>query len=248
LVFNSIKNRFQLRFKNRVFAASILAGALEDSLRKARVDRKEHLLVLGVPRGGVVVADVVASRLPYQCGFDILVPRKITAPGNQEIAIGGIMMAEEDGDGATTAAITTYLNEDLIRELEVQQDYIAKEKARQVGEIKRRQSLYRSPWKGYNIQGRTVILVDDGAATGATLIAAARWIRYKNPKKLVFAVPVAPKDTVALLKRECDLVVAGTTSSSASSFKSVGQYYREFKPVEDGEVMEVCRRRGLLQI
>jgi predicted phosphoribosyltransferase len=211
-------------------------------MKKAKMDRKEPLMVLGVPRGGVVVADVVASKLPYQCDFDIIVPRKLTAPGNQEIAIGAIMMAE-DGNGNTTSV--TYLNDYLIKELEVQQDHIEKEKARQVGEIKRRQSLYRSPKRGYNIQGRIVILVDDGAATGATLIAAARWVQNKSPKRLVIAVPVAPKDTVALLKRDCDLVVTGTTPSSASIFKSVGQYYREFRPVEDGEVMEICKRRGL---
>lgn len=212
-------------------------------MKKAKVDRKESLLILGVPRGGVVVADVVASKMPYQCDFDILVPIKLTAPGNQEITIGAIMMAE-GGDGTTTA-ITIYLNEDLIRELEVQQDHLEKEKARQMEEIKRHQFLYRSPKKGYNIQGRTVILVDDGAATGATLIAAARWIRNKHPKKLVIAVPVTSKDTVALLKKDCDLVVSVTASSSTSAFKSVGQYYQEFKPVEDGEVIEICKRRGL---
>jgi putative phosphoribosyl transferase len=114
-----------------------------------------------------------------------------------------------------------------------------------VGEIKRRQSLYRSPKREYNIQGRTVIIVDDGAATGATIIAAARWARNKSPNKIIIAVPVAPKDTVELLKRDCDLVVTGTTPSSASTFNSVGQYYQEFKPVEDGEVMEICKRRGL---
>ncbi len=242
-VIDSLKDRFQLRFKNRVFSANILAGALEDSLKKMKVDKKESLLVLGIPRGGVVVADVVSSRLPYQCDFDIIVPRKLTAPGNKEIAIGAIMMSEEGGDG--NGATTTYLNEELIRELEVQQEHIEKEKARQVEEINRRLSLYRSPKREYSIQDRTVILVDDGAATGATLIAAARWIRVKRPKILVIAVPVAPKDTVALLKRDCELVVTGTTSSSASTFKSVGQYYQEFKPVEDGEVMGICKRRGL---
>ena len=91
------------------------------------------------------------QKLPYKCEFDIVVPRKLTAPGNQEIAIGGIITAE-DGDGTTTST-TTYLNEDLIKELEVRQEHIEKEEARQLGEIKRRQSLYRSPKKEYNIQG-----------------------------------------------------------------------------------------------
>jgi putative phosphoribosyl transferase len=104
--------------------------------------------------------------------------------------------------------------------------------------------LYRSiENKDYNIQGRIVILVDDGAATGATVIAAARWIKLKNPQKLIIAIPVTSKDTVELLKRGCDLVVTGTTPS-VSTFKSVGQYYQEFKPVEDEQVVEICKKNN----
>jgi predicted phosphoribosyltransferase len=123
-LFDSLKNKFQLRYKNRVFAASILTGALEDSLRKMKIDKnKDQLLVLGIPRGGVVVADVVASKLPYKCEFDIVIPRKLTAPGNQEIAIGTIMADEK------SAVPTIYLNDDLIRELDIGIDHIEKEKA-----------------------------------------------------------------------------------------------------------------------
>jgi putative phosphoribosyl transferase len=114
MILDSLKNKFQLRFKSREIAASILAGALEDSLKnkkKINVDRKkDRLLVLGIPRGGVLVTDIVASKLPYQCEFDIIVPRKLTAPGNQEIVIGAIMM-DKEGDGNTTA----YLNDERIR-------------------------------------------------------------------------------------------------------------------------------------
>jgi putative phosphoribosyl transferase len=242
-MFDSIKNKFQLRFKNRESAASILAGALEDSFKKLKVDKKQdELLVLGIPRGGVVVADIVYSKLKssssFRCEFDIIVPRKLGAPGNQEIAIGAIM----EEDGTTT---TTYLNDDLIKELEVSQDHIEKEKARQVEEIKHRKSLYRNLDKEYDIDNRIVIIVDDGAATGATLIATARWIKKEKPKKLIIAIPVASKDTVEILKKECDMVVTGTIASSVSAFKSVGQYYQEFKPVEDDMVIEICKKRGL---
>jgi predicted phosphoribosyltransferase len=96
MIIDSIKNKFQLRFKNRMFAAIILAAALEDSLKKIMVDKKkDRLFVLGIPRGGVVVADVMASKLKsssFNCDFDIVIPRKLTALGNQEIAIGAVMM------------------------------------------------------------------------------------------------------------------------------------------------------------
>jgi putative phosphoribosyl transferase len=256
MIFDSFKNKFQLRFKNREIASSILEGALEDSLKKIKiVDKKEdNLKVIGIPRGGVVVADIVASKLKSSSyshiEFDIIIPRKLAAPGNQEIAIGAIMEQEEDDDDDGTKTTTaTYLNDELIKELEVSQEYIEKEKKRQTREIKRRQSLYRHNLKkGYYIEDKVIILVDDGAATGATLIAAARWIKKnkEKPRKLIIAIPVASKDIVEKLKKECDMVVTGTTVSSTSTFKSVGQFYQEFKPVEDDKVIEICKRNKLV--
>jgi predicted phosphoribosyltransferase len=239
-LFDTLKNKFQLRFKNREFAAKILAGALEDSLKKLKLDKKkDSLLILGIPRGGVVIADIVASKLPYNCEFDIIIPRKLTAPHNQEIAIGAIISSDDSND------IVTYLNDELIKDLRIDSEYLEKEKERQLEEIKRRKRFYRnSKDNAYDFTDKNTILVDDGAATGATIIAAARWIRKKNPKKLVIAIPVTSKDTLGTLKRECDLVVTGTTPSS-STFKTVGQYYQEFKPVEDEQVVEICKKRGL---
>ena len=151
-------------------------------------------MVLGIPRGGVVVADIVASKLKslsFNCEFDIIIPRKLTAPGNQEIAIGAIMIGKEEDNGDNET--TVYLNEDLIKELDISDEYIEKEKTRQIDEIKRRHSLYRSPEKRYDINDKIAIIVDDGAATGATLIAAARWIKRNkgHQKKLIIAIPVA---------------------------------------------------------
>lgn len=238
-MFDSLKNKFQLRFKDRELAAKILAGALEDSLKKLKLDKKNDiLLVLGIPRGGVVIADTVMSKIPYQCEFDIVIPRKLTAPHNQEISIGAII--EQNGEG------TTFLNDELIKDLDVNTEYIEKEKIRQLEEIKRRKSLYRnSKDKVYDIKDKNVILVDDGAATGATIIVAARWIKKQNPKKLVIAIPVTSKDIFEILEKECDMVVTGTTPST-STFKTVGQYYQEFKPVEDQVVIEIGKRRSIL--
>lgn len=232
----SLKNKFQLRFKNREFASKILAGALEDSLKKIMIDKSnDTILILGIPRGGVIVGDIVVSKLPYNCDFDIVIPRKLTAPNNQEIAIGAIM---EDG--------STFLNNDLITDLEVDKEYFEQEKMRQLEEVNRRNTIYRGLNEPVKVQDRIVVLVDDGAATGATIIAAARWIKKHGPKKLIIALPVTSKDTVEMLKQECDLVVTGTTPSS-SSFKTVAQYYQEFKPVEDEQVIEVIKKRNTIQ-
>ena len=125
-MFDSLKNKFQLRYKNRELAANILTGALKDSFRKLKVDKKQDsILVLGIPRGGVVVADIVFSKLKsasFNCEFDIIIPRKLGAPGNQEIAIGAIMDGGEGGEGGEDE-ITTCLNEDLIKELGISQEY-----------------------------------------------------------------------------------------------------------------------------
>jgi putative phosphoribosyl transferase len=246
MIFDFLKDKFQLRFKNRETAASILAGALEDSFKKIKIGKKQdHVVVLGIPRGGVVVADIVYSKLKSSSSshieFDIIVPRRLGAPGNQEIGIGAIIITKEDDEKTIS-----YLNEDLIRELDIPQEHIEKEKAIQIEEIKRRKSLFRNSSSNvkeeYDLKDKIVIIVDDGAATGATLIATARWVREKNPKKLIIAIPVATKDTVELLKKECDIVITGTTASSTSSFKSVGQFYQEFKPVDDEKVIEICKK------
>ena len=142
---------------------------------------------------------------------------------------------------------TTYLNDELIRELEISQEYIEKEKIEQIEEIKRRYSLYRNVERRreYQFGNKTVILADDGAATGATIIAAARWIKKNipnNPKShLIIAVPVAPKPTKELLRRESDHVEV-ISSPSTFNFKSVGQYYQSFEPVTDEQVINIMER------
>lgn len=241
MIFESISSKFHLRFKDRTNAGNILADALKDKIKK---DERPYSIVLGIPRGGVVVADIVANKL--SCHFDIVIPRKLGAPHNEEVAIGAVM---EDG--------TTYLNEEIVRILEVSKEYIKKEKAKQIQEIKRRTSLYRGS-QSYELSNmKNIVLVDDGAATGATIIAAARWIRRRRTlqkqkpghhnigNRLIIAIPVAANDTVDLFKKEADHVEVIITPSTYS-FRSVGQYYQSFEQVEDEQVMQIIKSRGLL--
>src|SRR5215217_559669 len=191
VIFESISNKFHLRFRDRTNAGNILASALNDKIKK---DEMPYSIVLGIPRGGVVVADIVANKL--SCHFDIVIPRKLGAPHNEEVAIGAVM---EDG--------TTYPNEEIVRILEVSKEYIEQEKVKQIQEIKRRTLLYRDSQTYQLSNMKNIILVDDGAATGATVIAAARWVRRRSNnntfnQKMIIAVPVAPKNTLKLLKKE----------------------------------------------
>jgi putative phosphoribosyl transferase len=232
-MFEKITNKFQFKFKDRVTAATILGESLKDKIKKQEEQR--NAVVLGIPRGGVITADIVAKKLSTN-NFDIVIPRKLTDMDNKEQAIGAIM---EDG--------TTYLDKELISELSISEDYIEKEKAYQIQEIRRRSSLYRKQGLDYysnKINDKTTILVDDGAATGATIIAAARWLKKnQNPKRLIIAIPVAPKDTLLRLKGECDAVEVVTSPSSV--FRSVSQYYQSFEPVPDEKVIDIMKDRDL---
>lgn len=236
-MFEAISRKFQLKFKDRVSAGNILAEMLRHRIKKEKI---EQCIVLGVPRGGVMTADAVARKLSsanIAVDFDIIMPRKLTDIDNKEQAIGAVM---EDG--------TTYLDKELISMLQITKDYVEKEKAEQIKEIKRRITLYsinRSINHYEHLMGKTTILVDDGAATGATLIAASRWLRrHHTPKCLIIAAPVAPKDTVNLLKQEADAVEVVTSPSS--TFRSVEQFYQEFNQVPDDKVMEILRTRNML--
>jgi putative phosphoribosyl transferase len=238
MILERISSKFQLRLKDRTNAGNILGEALKDII-KDKQERKENTIVLGIPRGGVVVADIVARKL--SCHFDIVIPRKLGAPHNEEVAIGAVM---EDG--------TTYLNEEIVKILEVSREYIEQEKAKQIQGIKRRTALYRGSQRHYELNDmKNIVLVDDGAATGATVIAAAKWIRRSNnntlSQKLIIAVPVAPEDTLELLKKEGEADhVQVITSPSTSSFKSVAQYYQSFQAVPDEKVIQIMRDRNLL--
>jgi predicted phosphoribosyltransferase len=191
-----------------------------------------NIVVLAIPRGGVVIGDVIASNLGSR--LDIVVSRKIGAPSNPELAIGAVM---PDG--------SVYINENIVNHLSVPQEYIDSQAKAEVREIERR--LYR--FRGNieyeeSLRGKTVVLVDDGIATGATILAASKWLRSKNLcKKLVIAAPVAPPSdsTLESLKNLADEVVI---LYSPEPFYAVGQFYKKFPQVSDDEVIEIMQKYG----
>ena len=213
-----------MKFRDRIDAGNLLAGRLAEH-------GYTHAIVLGIPRGGVLLADIVAKKLTAD--FDIVIPRKLGAPENEELAIGAVM---EDG--------TSYINRYIVNALRIPQNYIESERERQAAEIRRRSAAYRNPGLSYNIADKNVIIVDDGIATGATVIASARWARKHRPSTLTIAVPVAPSQSVEMLEQESDSIIV---LHMPHDFGSVGQFYEEFGPVSDDQVTQIMRSRGLLR-
>jgi putative phosphoribosyl transferase len=235
--FEFISSRFQFKFRDRVAAAEILGESLKGKIKR---NEQSAAVVLGIPRGGVITADIIAQKLSVPF-FDIVIPRKLTDPINKEHAIGSVI--EDD---------VTYLDQEQITHKQISSAYLEKEKVKQMQEIERRNSLYRrgprSDFKFF-LNDKTVILVDDGAETGATVIAAARWIKRmgNSPSRLIVAIPIAPKCTVDLLKKECTSEVEVVIKPS-STFRSVEQHYRDFRSISDEEVIRIMKRRNLLSV
>ncbi len=203
-------------WRDRREAGRYLAEALKEFKNK-------DVLVLAIPRGGVVVGDEVATAL--NAALDVVVPRKIGAPFNPELAIGAIA-----ADGSKV------LDQNLIQRLDVSEEYLKKEIERQTEEIKRRISEYRGDRPPLEIEEKTVILVDDGVATGATTLAAIKYLRNKKPAQIILAIPVGPPDTVEKLKKEVDRLIC---LSIPSLFYAVGQFYEQFEQTTDQEVVDI---------
>ncbi|MBO8127855.1 MAG: phosphoribosyltransferase [Peptococcaceae bacterium] len=205
-------------FKDRNDAGRQLAGELSRYTYT-------NGLVLGIPRGGVVVAAAVADRLKLP--LDVIVPRKIGVPGNPETAIGAVT---EDG--------TAIYDDHLMHLLHLEKEDLQPHVAEVIAEIKRRTVLYRGERRIPNWQGHAIILVDDGIATGYTTLAALRSIKKHRPQEIILAVPVAPPDTLAKLEPEVDRVVCLETPQH---FYAVGQFYRDFDQTTDEEVIDLLR-------
>jgi putative phosphoribosyl transferase len=208
-------------FNNRVDAGQQLASALEQ-LTPSRP------LVLALPRGGVVVGAEVARRL--SCPLDVLLVKKLRAPENPELALGAVC---EEG--------SPFINEGVARATGADKPYMEMELSRRRYEMGEQRRRYRATKPRIAPAGMTAILVDDGLATGATMIAAVQAVALETPHRLIVAVPVAAGqavDTIGAMK-EVDEILCLLTPKS---FGGVGEFYRSFTQVTDGEVVDILRR------
>ena len=203
-------------YRDRIDAGQQLADALREV-----IEADDRPLTLGVPRGGVPVAAVVAERLGGD--LDVLVAHKLGAPGNPEYAIGAVA---EDG--------SAYVDDRIIATHRIPDDYVRAETERQLAEVRRRAQLLRGDRPPLPVAGRTCIIVDDGVATGATLEASLRLVRNLGADRVIAAVPVGPPDTIRRLGGVADVVVCPL---QPRNFMAVGGWYERFDQVPDEDVI-----------
>jgi predicted phosphoribosyltransferase len=200
-------------FTNREEAARLLASRLSQY-------QGQHPLVLGVPRGAVPMSRIIADALDGE--MDVVLVHKLRAPHQPELAIGAI---DETGE--------SHLSE-YVADLEIRADYIESEKRAQLAELRRRRRLYTPVRPPINPAGRIVVIVDDGIATGASILAAIRCVRARKPARLIVATAVAPPDTLRKIETEADEVIC---LEAPTMFYAVGQFFEDFSPVSDEEVV-----------
>ena len=211
-----------LRFRDRAQAGRLLA----ERLSSHRAD--PTLLVLGLPRGGVPVAFEVARALGAP--LDVLVVRKLGVPGHEELAMG-----------ALASGGVCVLNHEVVLGLGIGEETIARAAAAERVELERRERAYRGERGRIDVAGRTVVVVDDGLATGSTMLAAVRALAAQRPRRLIAAVPVAARETCDRLRPEVDELVCAATPEA---FHAVGLWYDDFAPTSDAEVRELLERSG----
>ena len=198
---------------------------LAEKLRALKKAWGNSLIVLAIPRGGVVTGEIIAGRLGVR--LDLIVAKKVGHPSNPEVAIGAVMH-----DGSFIP------NEDFITSLNVPQQYIHESVSALKSEIDRRLIKFRGN-KTYHLTGKAALLVDDGVATGTTMLAAIKWLKTQKLKALIVAVPVAPPNIIEKLSDIVDEVIV---LHSPSVFQSVGSFYEEFPQVSDDEVVEIMNK------
>jgi|SRR5579871_953415 len=208
-----------LPFKDRSDAGRRLGSELVKRYHGA------NALVLALPRGGVAVGVEVAEAL--DAPLDVMVVRKLGVPWQPELAMGAI------------AGGTRILNDHLIRAAGISDQEVEMVVARETQEIARREKLYRNGLPAPNLGGRTILLVDDGLATGSTMVAAARLVRNSHPEKLIVAVPVGTREAYESLKNEADECLC---LALPDPFYAVGKWYADFRQITDAEVREMLER------
>lgn len=205
-------------FADRADAGERLGRALAERVGPDAV-------VLAIPRGGVIVGEAVARAIAAP--LDVVVPRKIGAPGNPELGVGAI------------APGVRVLDSRMLAGLRVSDEYLEREIAAQESEIERRQHAYREGRPPAEVRGHTAVVVDDGVATGGTATAALRWARAQGATRVILAVPVAPSGSLERLAAEADEVVVLETPEP---FFAVGEWYRDFDQTSDREVVSALGR------
>jgi predicted phosphoribosyltransferase len=204
-------------YRDRTEAGRVLAERLG-----AYADRPD-VIVLALPRGGVPVGYEVARAL--HAPLDVFIVRKLGVPGHEELAMGAV----------ATGGVRV-VNEQVVRALGIPDSVIDAVASWELEELRRRERLYRGDRPPPDVRGKTVILVDDGLATGSTMLAAVRALRQQQPARIVVAVPIAAPDTCELLRAEVDDVVCAVTPEP---FYAVGLWYRDFSQTTDEEVREL---------
>ncbi|NGX33687.1 MAG: putative phosphoribosyl transferase [Candidatus Anoxychlamydiales bacterium] len=205
-------------FKNREDAAKKLAKLLQN------YKNKKDTIILALPRGGVVVGDILSKELNLK--LDIIVARKISSPILEELAIGAIC---EDFQ---------FLNEEIIKGYGISDEYLKKEIEKEKNLAKEKENLYRQNKKPIYLKDKTIILVDDGIATGSTMIAAINALKIKKVKKIIVAIPVGPYNTIEKLNKMADEVIC---LYIPDDFFAIAQYFEKFDQVSDKKVIEILK-------
>lgn len=189
-----------------------------------------YTVILALPRGGLPVADVIADAL--RAPLDIALVRKVGYPGQPEIAIGAVT----DGDDPKIT-----VNDDVARMADLGEAEIRQLAEPELAEIHRRRQVYLGGCPSIPLESKTILIVDDGIATGATMRAALRLVRAANPARLIVAIPVAAHDTLAEIEQDCDAVIC---LECPADFRAVGFHYRDFEQVSDATVTEILDRHA----
>jgi predicted phosphoribosyltransferase len=225
-IISSISDGSIIKFKSRETAGKSLSYLLKRSFRKNQNDNK--FIVVCIPRGGIIVGDVIARNFGFN--LDIILPKRLLSPRNKELTIGSVM---KDG--------TFHLDNFMVNSLKISNDYLEKEKNLKIKEIEQKEILYGQQIEGNKIESKNIILVDDGAATGSTLIVASKWIKTFQPSHLTIATPVCPKEILKLLKNEVNDVVS-LINPISRNFTTVGKFYQDFLPVKDVQGLNILKK------